>query len=52
MILDSAGARQYAEGVAREYCDKSLAALAQVEIDPSAKEEFAQLAGFMIGREY
>ena len=52
MILDSAGARQYAEDVAREYCDKSLATLRQVEIDPSIKEEFIQLAGFMIGREY
>ncbi len=52
MILDSAGARQYAESVARKYCDKSLATLEQVEIDPSIKEEFAQLARFVIGREY
>ena len=52
MILDSTGARQYAEGIAREYCEKSLAALAEAKIGPSAQDEFAQLVGFMMGREY
>ena len=51
-ILDSLNAKQYAENIVRQYCDKALKELRQARIFSSAKNDLISLTESMIGREY
>ncbi len=51
-MLDSLGARQYASGVAGQYCRSALAELEETSISPSAKDQLRSLAQFIAEREY
>ncbi|MFA4836779.1 MAG: polyprenyl synthetase family protein [Dehalococcoidia bacterium] len=51
-ILDSAGARQYAAGMAKGYFQKALSELDGTAISPLARGELRSLAEALIGREY
>ena len=51
-VLDKAGAREYAVGVAEDYCEKALSELDMASVIPARKEELRSLARFMVRREY
>ena len=51
-ILDSVGARDYCERMAGERIDEALAELAATGISPTARHEFAEVAEFLLRREF
>lgn len=51
-ILDGVGARAYCERMAEERIDEALAELAATSISSSARREFAELAEFLLRREF
>ncbi len=52
MILEAGRVRPYCEGVASHYTEKALAELEATHIEPSAKDDFKSLAGFVVDREF
>jgi geranylgeranyl diphosphate synthase type I len=50
-ILERAGARAYAEGMARSYSEQALGHLARAGIDTPAHREMGELAGSLLERE-
>ena len=52
IILEAGQVRPYCEGVASQYTEKALAELEATRIEPSAKEDFKSLAGFVVNREF
>jgi len=48
-LLEQAGARQYAEGKARELVQQGIGVLAEIDLAPQGVELFQQVAGMMLG---
>jgi geranylgeranyl diphosphate synthase type I len=51
-LLDRHGARDYCQQMAQERVEQALAELAPVDMDPTARRELAEVASFLLEREF
>ncbi len=51
-IMESVGARSYAQDLASEHCERAISALSTVELDHRAMKDFREIANFLLIREH
>ena len=51
-IMEGVGAREYAQDLASEHCERALDALSSVELDPRAMKDIREVANFLLVREH